>query len=105
MALTSFSNEQRLANLEKAHASRSRRKEIADLISSGKVSPAIVITSDEPVVLRWRVRLFLKCIPRIGERKALRIMKEVGIPENRRIQGIGPKQLEALLLVFERMGL
>ena len=38
--------------------------------------------------------------PGLGKVKAFRLMEELGIAENRRLRGLGPKQREALLAAF-----
>jgi ribosomal protein S13 len=39
----------------------------------------------------------LESLPRIGKVRARQIMEEIGIDENRRVQGLGVRQKEALL--------
>lgn len=102
--LPSMTNEQRMENLEKASAVRSRRKEIKALIASGKIKASSIFNSDEAAVQKWRVKLVLKSIPGIGEAKALGLMRKIGISENKRVSGMGRRQLVALLAALEGMG-
>ena len=39
-------------------------------------------------------------MPRMGKIKATRLMEELGIPNNRKIRGLGPRQRENLLNTF-----
>jgi hypothetical protein len=39
-------------------------------------------------------------MPRTGKIKAIRLMEDLGIPGNRKIRGLGPRQRENLLNTF-----
>ncbi len=66
--------EQRAAALEKARIVRQQRSEITNKLSMG------IMSADEV----------------LGKAKTEKLMEELGIPETRRIQGLGSKQMENL---------
>ena len=47
-----------------------------------------------------RVSYLLQSLPQVGKVTSRRIMKEIGIHENRRVQGLGKRQIEALMEKF-----
>ena len=81
MALPNFTPEERAKALEKAAQVRKARKELKENIKSGKM----------------KVKEFLQAIPGIGGAKADKIMHDANIPGNRRLGGLGIRQVEALL--------
>ena len=44
-----------------------------------------------------KVKAVLTALPGLGKVKSYRLMETIGIAENRRLRGLGPKQREALL--------
>lgn len=46
---------------------------------------------------------FLMCIPGIGKAKADDIMRKLGIAENRRVQGLGSRQLEGIVELVAKL--
>jgi hypothetical protein len=53
--------------------------------------------SDEPAIGKLKVLALLEALPGVGKVKARRLMEEIGIADNRRVQGLGPQQRAALL--------
>lgn len=53
--------------------------------------------SDEPAIAKLKVLALLEALPGLGKVKARRLMEEIGIADNRRVQGLGPQQRAALL--------
>jgi hypothetical protein len=101
MALPQLDPEQRAAALEKARRSRRIRAEIKQMLKSGEVSLGDVLDrSDDDAIARMRVVEVLEALPAIGKVKSEAIMDEVGIAAGRRVQGLGPRQREALLAWF-----
>ena len=98
MALPNVTPEQRAKALEKAAQVRKARKELKENIKSGKTDPASVLKTrkDDPLVSKMKVKEFLQAIPGIGA-KADKIMHDANIPGNRRLGGLGIRQVEALL--------
>ena len=93
--------EQRKAALEKAAAARTARAEVKARLKMGSLSLAEALASDDVHIAKMKVVAMLEALPKVGKVKARRIMDEVGIADNRRIQGLGAQQRAALL---ERLG-
>jgi ribosomal protein S13 len=67
----------------------------------GSLTLAEVLASDDVNIHKMKVLAMLESLPKVGKVKARRIMDEIGIAENRRIQGLGAQQRTALL---DRLG-
>ncbi len=89
--------EQRAAALEKAAEARTARAEIKARLKMGSMSLAEALDSDDPNVLKLKVVSLLESLPGVGKVKARKLMDDIGIAENRRVQGLGAQQREALL--------
>ena len=89
--------EQRAAALEKARIVRQKRSEITNKLSMGIMTPVDALKkADDPVIGRMKVKSFINALPGYGKVKTEKLMDELGIPETRRIQGLGSKQMENL---------
>lgn len=93
----SLSPEQRAAALEKAAEARAARAEIKARLKMGSLSLADTLASTDPHVAKLKVVSLLESLPGVGKVKARQLMDEVGIAENRRVQGLGAQQKHALL--------
>ncbi len=93
--------EQRRAALEKAAAARTARAEVKARLKMGSLSLADALGTDDIHIAKMKVVALLEALPKVGKVKARRIMDEIGIADNRRIQGLGAQQRSALL---ERLG-
>ena len=93
--------EQRKAALEKAAAARTARAEVKARLKMGSLTLAEALGSDDIHIAKMKVVALLEALPKVGKVKARRIMDEIGIADNRRIQGLGAQQRSALL---ERLG-
>ncbi|GHB25888.1 MULTISPECIES: integration host factor, actinobacterial type [Streptomyces] len=100
MALPILSAEARAGALQQAVAVRKERADLLADIKDGKVSLRDVLGREDPVVARIRVRRLLEALPRIGKIRAGQILREFGISETRRVQGLGTRQRERLLALF-----
>ena len=100
--LPPMSDEQRTLALEKAGAARRQRAEIKALLKTGSLTLAEVFDQAETddIVAGTKVYPLLASMPRMGKIKATRLMEELGIPDNRKIRGLGPRQRENLLAAF-----
>jgi ribosomal protein S13 len=58
---------------------------------------AAALESADPNVGKLKVIAMLESLPGLGKVKARKIMEEVGIADNRKIQGLGTQQKKALL--------
>ncbi|MEY8460565.1 integration host factor, actinobacterial type [Eggerthellaceae bacterium 24-137] len=97
MPAPTMTPEQRAAALEKARIVRAKRSEITNKLSMGLTTPAEVLDQiDDPVIGRMKVKAFVNALPGFGKVKTEKLMEELGIPAERRLQGLGSNQMAAL---------
>lgn len=103
MALPPLTPEQRSAALEKAAAARATRAEVKNRLKYGQTTLLAVIeeAKTDEAIGKLKVSALLEALPGVGKVKAAAIMAQVGISESRRVRGLGPHQVEALV---ERFG-
>lgn len=102
MSLPKLSDADKRKALEKAQLMRSKRAELRTKLKSGAISLQEVLESkDDEVVAKMRVAYLIQSLPQVGKVTSKKIMEEIGINENRRVQGLGKRQINALL---ERLG-
>jgi hypothetical protein len=89
--------EQRAAALAKAAEARAARAEIKRQLKQGSMTVADALASSDTNVGKLKVISMLESLPGLGKVKARKIMEEVGIADNRKIQGLGAQQKKALL--------
>jgi len=89
--------EQRAAALVKAAEARAARAEIKARLKMGSMSLHEALDSDDNNVGKLKVVSMLESLPGVGKVKARRLMEEVGIADNRRVQGLGAQQRKSLL--------
>src|SRR6476620_4999316 len=92
--------EQRAAALEKAKEARAARAVIKGQLKMGTLTLDQALKSDDPNIGKLKVVSLLESLPGVGKVKARKVMGEVGIAENRRIQGRGSVQRAELLIAF-----
>ncbi len=92
-----LSAEQRAANLAKATAVRAARADFKNRLKNGSVSLAEALASKEDTVGKLKVLALLESLPGVGKVKARKLMEDIGIADNRRVQGLGQQQRQALL--------
>ena len=63
----------------------------------GSMSLSEALDSDDRNVAKLKVVSMLESLPGVGKVKARRVMEDVGIADNRRVQGLGAQQRAALL--------
>ena len=98
MALPQMTEEQRKAALEKAAETRRKRSEVREQLKTGKLTAKKALAKrSDPIVGKIKVSQFIQSFPGYGKAKAIKIMEEIGIPENRRLAGLGDNQVEKLL--------
>jgi hypothetical protein len=93
----SLSPEQRTAALAKAAEARAARAELKSRLKLGSLSLAEALASNDSTVGKLKVVSLLESLPGVGKVKARRVMEEIGIAENRRVQGLGAQQKNTLL--------
>jgi transposase len=89
--------EQRSAALAKAAEARAARAEIKARLKMGSMSLADALASDDVNVGKLKVVSLLESLPGVGKVKARRIMDDIEIADNRRVQGLGAQQKSKLL--------
>ena len=89
--------EQRSAALKKAAEARAARAEIKARLKMGSMSLADALASSDPNVGKMKVVSLLESLPGVGKVKARRIMEDIEIADNRRVQGLGAQQKSKLL--------
>ena len=98
MALPKLSDADRKAALEKAADARKKRAELRGKIKAGEVTIEEVLNqTDDPIVARMKVSMFIESLPGYGKAKAAKLMEELEISPSRRIKGLGTRQREELL--------
>lgn|SRR5690554_3310634 len=102
MALPQLTPDEKRRALQKAQEMRSKRAEVREKLKKGTLTIADVLNNvDDEVVGKMRVSYLLQSLPQVGKVTTQKIMQEVGIHESRRVQGLGKRQIGALL---ERLG-
>lgn len=92
--------EQIQASLEKAGVARKEKTALLEQVKSGELTLARLLSeefADNERVRRLPVRTVLLKLPGVGVKSADDIIARTGIPEGRRVQGLGQHQREQLL--------
>ena len=89
--------EQRSAALAKAAEARAARAEIKARLKMGSMTLAEVLSSDDGNVGKLKVVSMLESLPGVGKVKARKVMEDIEIADNRRVQGLGAQQKLKLL--------
>ncbi len=63
----------------------------------GSLTLKAALNSGDDNVGKLKVLSLLESLPGVGKVKARKIMEEIGIADNRRVQGLGSVQRQALL--------
>lgn len=92
-----LSPEQRAAALAKAAEARVARADLKNRLKMGSVSLAEALASKDSTVGKLKVVSLLESLPGVGKVKARKLMEEIGIADNRRVQGLGQQQKQSLL--------
>ena len=90
--------EQRANALAKAAEARAARAELKTKLKLGSVTLAECLASTSSTVGKLKVVSMLESLPGVGKVKARKVMAEIGIADNRRVQGLGTQQKQALLV-------
>lgn len=98
MALPQLTREEKLSALQKAQEMRSKRAELREKLKKGSLTLREVLESaDDEVIAKMRVSYLIQSLPQVGKVTSKKIMDEIGINENRRVQGLGKRQIDELL--------
>lgn len=97
-----LTDEQRVEALAKAAMARHDRAELLRKVKEGKIMPENVLMRRDRLVMKTRVLRFIESWPGVGKATAPRLMEAFHIAKERRIGGLGPKQLAAMTEWLER---
>ena len=102
MALPSLTKEERQAALLKAAANRKIRAELREKLKKGQLSlkAAFEQVSSNEAIAKMKVMALLESMPGVGKIRAENLMERIGIAQSRRLKGLGPHQISALLEEF-----
>jgi ERCC4-type nuclease len=102
VALPPLTPEQRAEALQKAAAARQKRAEVKNRLkySQGKLSEVIEQGQADETIGKLKVISLLESLPGVGKVKARKVMAEIGISETRRLRGLGPHQVKALVDLY-----
>lgn len=102
MTIPTLTAEELQAARAKATAARRRRAEVKAQVRAGALTlrQALDVAAEDDVVAHIKVYDLLRSLPRVGEKKATRIMERHDIAENRRLRGLGHHQVSGLLKEF-----
>jgi ERCC4-type nuclease len=102
MALPTLTKEERAAALLKAAAARKVRAELREKLKNGEItlSDAFSRIQTDDAVAKMKVIALLESMPGVGKIRAENLMERIGIASSRRLRGLGPNQLSALLSEF-----
>jgi hypothetical protein len=100
--LPETTDEQRAAALARAAEARRTRAEIKQLLKTGSLSFADVLSraEEDDLVAGTKIQAIIVSMPGMGKVATKRLMEEIGIAENRTIRGLGPNQRDALVARF-----
>ena len=98
MGVPKISEEDRKKALAKAQQVRKERAALREEMKAGKLAMKDVIDrKGDDIVGGMRVKYVLESMPGIGKVRAKEIMDQIGIDENRKVKGLGTRQVAALL--------
>lgn len=102
MPAPKMTDEQRAAALERAGEARRVRAEIKQLLKTGSLSLEDVVAraAEDDLVGGIKVSALVVSMPHMGKVKAMRLMEELRIADNRRLRGLTERQRTDLLGSF-----
>ncbi|HVM21269.1 MAG TPA: integration host factor, actinobacterial type [Egibacteraceae bacterium] len=104
MPLPELDAESRREALERAAEARKIRAELKQQLKSGEIDFGDVLerAATDEIVAKTKVLTVLAAMPKLGNKRARRIMEDLNIAESRRVRGLGPHQRERLMRHFEQ---
>ncbi len=102
MVLPQLTAAERSAALLKAAAARKVRAELREKLKNNELSlqEAFNKISENEAVGKMKVIALLESMPGVGKIRAENLMQKIGIANSRRLRGLGPNQISALLEEF-----
>lgn len=89
--------EQRTAALAKAAEARAARADLKNQLKNGSLGIHDALARNDSTMGKLKVVSLLESLPGVGKVKARKIMEDIGIADNRRVQGLGQVQKQSLL--------
>jgi len=86
-----------VTGLAKAAEARAARADVKNQLKMGSLSLSEALASTDSTIGKLKVQSLLESLPGVGKVKARKLMDEIGIADNRRVQGLGQQQKAALL--------
>lgn len=98
MSIPKLTDEQLQAARAAAAEARRARAKLKQEISTGGLTLAEALdkAADDPILAGTPVVALLKAVPRMGEKRAAEVMERYEIAANRRVRGLGHKQIAGL---------
>lgn len=102
MPAPKMTDEQRAAALARAGEARRVRAEIKQLLKTGSLTLQEVFdrAEEDDLVAGIKVGSLVVSMPHMGKVKAMRLLEELGIADNKRLRALGSRQRESLLNSF-----
>lgn len=102
MEIPRLSDEQLNDARKAASLARRSRADLKNQLRNGDIDflEALDRCRADDVLAHIRVSDLLRCVPRMGEKRAADLMTRLSIAESRRVRGLGPHQLAALRKEF-----
>ena len=103
MTIPQLTTEQLEAARAAATEARRRRADLKSKVRTGEISlsQALDVAATDDVLAHVKVVDLLKALPRVGEKRAGVVMTRLDIAPNRRIRGLGRRQVERLQDLFK----
>lgn len=101
--IPNLTDDERRKNLDKAMQLRQMRAAIRKRLKSGEMSIEAFFAladSGSEAASGMRAKLLVSAMPKVGFASTQRIMKALGISEERRVRGLGSRQREMLVGLF-----
>lgn len=104
MPVPVLTHEQRVAASAKAVSIRVRRAQIKIQLKTKAITfhQLLEVSEQDDIISGMKVKSVLESLPAVGPVKADALMKKCDIAPTRRIKGLGPHQLKALISELEK---
>jgi len=96
MALPTLTPGQRQAAVVKASEARKARSELLAALKAGAITMTEVLAREDDVAKKTKVAAAVKALPGYGPARASAVLARAGIPDMRRIGGLGEQQRRKL---------
>lgn len=97
MTLPTLTRDQQHAAIRRANQCRRDRAALLADLKTGRTTLAVVLDRDDDLVRRTRVAVLIRALPGVGTVKTSAILAAAGVPEGRRVAGVGHQQKRRLI--------